>query len=255
MTTNPVLDVIRAHGSVRRYKPDPVPVSVVETIIAAGQRASTSSNMQTYSVVAVTQQETRDHLAQLCGGQEHISQAPVFLAWCADRYRLERLNEMRGYAHNTEYLENFLVAAVDAALAAQNATLAAESLGLGICYIGGIRNNPTSVIELLGLPKHVFPITGMTLGYPVIQPRIRPRLSQNAILHWEEYDLEQDEALLHYDRAMIETGIYKGRQVNVPGVDGEMEDYGWLEHTARRTSTPKRIDLLSAVKAQGFGMK
>lgn len=255
MLESPVLTLMQVHGSVRRYKPDPVPATVVETIVAAGQRASTSSNMQTYSVVAVTQQESRDQLAKLCGGQKHISQAPVFLAWCADRYRLERLNEMRGYEHNAEYLENFLVAAVDAAIAAQNAALAAESLGLGICYIGGIRNNPASVIELLGLPKYLFPVTGMTLGYPADKPPIRPRLPVDAILHWERYKPNQDIALRAYDRTMIETGIYKGRQVDIPDREGELEDYGWLEHTARRTSQPKRTDLLDMVKAQGFGMK
>ena len=252
---NPTLDLIHAHGSVRRYNPDLLPASVVETIVAAGQRASTSSNMQTYSVVAVTDQQKRDQLSELCGGQKHIAQAPVFLAWCADRYRLERLNELRGYQHNAEYLENFLVAAVDVALAAQNAALAAESLGLGICYIGGIRNNSASVIELLGLPKYVFPITGMTVGYPENPPRLRPRLQQDAILHWEQYELDQDAALHAYDRTMVETGIYRGRQVDVPGVEGEMEDYGWLEHTARRTSGPKRKELLSVVKSQGYGMK
>ncbi len=252
---NPTLDLIHAHGSVRRYKPDSVPASVVETIIAAGQRASTSSNMQTYSVVAVTAKETRTQLAELCGGQQHVAEAPVFLVWCADRYRLEQLNQMRGYEHNAEYLENFLVAAVDVSLAAQNAALAAESLGLGICYIGGIRNNSASVIKLLGLPKYVFPITGMTLGYPEQSPGVRPRLPQEAILHWEQYNPEQESALHAYDKTMIETGIYNGRQVDIPGSDGQMEDYGWLEHTARRTSQPKRKDLLSIVQSQGFGMK
>ena len=253
--TNPTLELIHAHGSVRHYKPDPVPASLVETIVAAAQRASTSSNMQTYSVVAVTAHETRVQLAKLCGEQQHIVDAPVFLAWCADRYRLEELNRMRGYQHNAEYLESFLVAAMDAVIAAQNAALAAESLGLGICYIGGIRNKSASVIELLGLPRHVFPITGMTLGYPVRSPRIRPRLPQEAILHWEEYDPDQEAALRAYDRTMIETGIYQGRQVDIPGKEGEMEEYGWLEHTARRTSQPSRTELLSDVKSQGFGIK
>ena len=256
MMKNPVLDLIHAHGSVRRYKPDLVPASVVEAIVAAAQRASTSSNMQTWSVVAVTAKETRSQLAELCGGQKHIVQAPVFLAWCADRYRIEQLNLMRGYQHNAEYLENFLVATVDAAIAAQNAALAAESLGLGICYIGGIRNNSASVIDLLGLPKHLFPIAGMTLGYPENLAPVRPRLPQDAILHWERYNPEQGDALHAYDQTMIETGIYKGRQVDVPGKEGEkMEEYGWLEHTARRTSQPSRTELLSVVKAQGFGMK
>ena len=252
---NSTLELIHAHGSVRRYKPDPVPASVVEMIVAAAQRTSTSSNMQVYSVVAVTVKETRLQLAELCGDQQQIADAPVFLAWCADSYRLEQLNQMRGYEHDAEYLESFLVGAVDAALAAQTAALAAESLGLGICYIGGIRNKSASVIELLGLPKHVFPITGMTLGYPEHSSRIRPRLPQEAVLHWEQYNPNQESALHAYDQTMIESGIYKDRQVDVPGKAGEMEAYGWLEHTARRTSQPKRTDLLSVVRAQGFGMK
>ena len=252
---NPVLDQIHKHGSVRRYKPDPVFDVLVETIVAAGQRASTSSNMQTYSVIAVRSADVRKQLAEISGGQKHVSEAPLFLLWCADRYRLEKLNQMRGYEHDAEYLEAFLVAAVDASLAAQNAALAAESLGLGICYIGGIRNNTARVIELLGLPKHLFPVTGMTLGYPEEEPLIRPRLPLSAVLHWEKYDPDQQEALLAYDRAMIETGIYKGRQVDVPGKDGEMEDYGWLEHTARRTSQPKRTEMSAVVRAQGFGLK
>jgi FMN reductase (NADPH) len=252
---NPTLDLIHAHGSVRRYKPDPVPASLVETIIAAGQRASTSSNMQVYSVVAITNAEKRAKLAKIAGGQKHITQAPLFLLWCADRARLDRACELRGYEQNTETLENFLVAAVDAAIAAQNAALAAESLGLGICYIGAIRNDTTAVIKLLDLPKGVFPITGMTLGYPEEAPMIRPRLPQEAILHWESYNHNQDDALHAYDQAMIETGIYNNRQIPVSGKEGETEAYGWMEHTARRASTPKREEMLSLVKKQGFGMK
>lgn len=252
---NPTLTQIHRHGSVRRYKPDPVPASVIKKIVAAGQRASTSSNMQTYSVVAVTSQEKRDQLAERCGGQKHISQAPVFLAWCADRARLDRVAELCGYSQNLEMLENFLVAAVDAAVAAQNAALAAESLGLGICYIGGIRNDPQGVIDLLKLPRGVFPITGMTVGFPEASPKPRPRLPQAAILHWENYNPDQDEALYAYDQTMQETGIYKGRQAPVPGKDGEMEAYGWMEHTARRIIKRKREALLPTLKKQGFGME
>ncbi len=132
----------------------------------AGQRAATSSNMQLTSVVAVTDAATRRTLSELCGDQKHIAQAPIFLAWCADRARLDRACELRGYTQDTTTVESFLVAAVDVAIAMQNATLAAESLGLGTCYIGAIRNNPQDVIELLQLPKHVMPIAGMTVGWP-----------------------------------------------------------------------------------------
>jgi FMN reductase (NADPH) len=254
--STPTIEQIYAHYSVRRYKPDPVPRETVEAVVAAGQRASTSSNLQTYSVVAVVNEGKRQRLADLCGGQRQIRQAPVFMAWCADLNRLDRVCHMRGYQQITGYLESFLVSAVDAALAMQNAALAAESLGLGMCYIGAIRNQPEEVIELLELPPLVFPISGMTLGWPAAEPFIRPRLPLEAILHWECYDPAGEEAALQaYDQAMVETGIYRGRQVPVPGVEGEVEDYGWLEHSARRASRAVRTGLRGVLEQQGFGLQ
>lgn len=252
---NPTLNLIHAHGSVRRYKPDPVPASLIETIVAAGQRASTSSNKQTYSIIAVTDEEKRLALMEIAGGQIQIQQAPVFLTFCADRARLNRVSELRGYEQNFSTIESFLISAVDAAIVAQNTALAAESLGLGICYIGAIRNNAEKVIEILNLPKGVFPITGMTVGVPLHPIRIRPRLPQEAILHWESYNPDQDEALFAYDQTMIETGIYKDRQVPIKGKESEIESYGWMEHTARRVSNPARPELRAIIEKQGFGLK
>ena len=253
--TTPTIEQIHGHASARSYKPDPVPVDMVEAIVAAGQRASTSSNLQTYSVVAVTDADRRLRLAELCGNQKHIPQAPVFLAWCADLSRLDRVCQMRGYEQVASYVESFLVAAVDAAIAMQTATLAAESLGLAMCYIGAIRNHPQAVIDLLELPRLVFPISGMTLGWPADEPFIRPRLPLNAVLHWERYDTTNEpQALAEYDRAMIETGIYKGRQVPVPGSDGDVEEYGWMEHSARRVSQAMRTELRQILAQQGFDL-
>jgi FMN reductase (NADPH) len=254
--STPTIEQIYRHWSVRAYRDEPVTAELVETIVAAGQRASTSSNLQSYSVVAVTDRDRRARLADLCGGQGQIYQAPVFLAWCADLARLDRVCQMRGYQQVAEYLESFLVATVDAALAMQNAALAAESLGLGMGYIGAIRNKPQEVIELLELPRLVFPISGMTLGWPAGEPFIRPRLPLEAVLHWERYDTSDGvEALEAYDQAMIETGIYKGRQVQVRGSEGEMEAYGWLEHTARRVSRPVRTHLRDNLHQQGLELK
>ncbi|MCU0502369.1 MAG: nitroreductase family protein [Anaerolineae bacterium] len=233
-----------------------MPAETIETLVVAGQRASTSSNLQMTSVVAVTDAATRARLAELCGGQAHIAQAPVFLAWCADLQRLDRACEQRGVDQVTDYVENFLVAAVDVAIAAQNAALAAESLGLGICYIGSIRNNTARVIELLELPRLVFPVVGMTLGWPAAQPLIRPRLPVSAVLHWEKYDPQpKDEELREYDRMMIDTGIYEGRQVAVPGKPEQMENYGWTEHSARRVAQALRTELREVLERQGFGLK
>jgi len=252
---NPTLDLIHAHGSCRRYRPDPLPDSAIETIVEAGQRASTSSNMQAFSAIAVTNPAKRAELARLCGEQKHIAQAPAFLAWCADLARIERACQLRGLPQSSEHIENFLIAAIDAVIAAQNAALAAESLGLGICYIGAIRNNPREIIQLLELPRLVFPVTGMTVGWPVKNPPVRPRLGLEAVLHWESYNTEQDQSLLAYDREMAATGIYEGRQVEIPGKPGEMEEYGWLEHSARRVVNPMRTHLREVLAEQGFLLK
>jgi len=251
--STPTIELIRRHGSVRHYKPDPVPADMIETIVAAAQRSSTSSNLQMWSVIAITDADTRVHLSNLCGDQKHIVEAPIFLAWCADLSRLDRVCQLRGYSQVTEYVENFLVAAVDCVIAAQTAALAAESLGLGICYIGSIRNQTQQVIDLLSLPRLVFPITGMTLGWPAATPVLRPRLPLDAVLHWETFDRRhEDQALRDYDRAMLQTGIYQGRQVPVPGKPEETEEYGWLEHSARRVSQPTRTDLHKILSQQGF---
>ncbi len=255
--TNPTLDLIHKHGSVRSYKPDPVPQELIESIVIAGQRAATSSNLQMYSVVALQDATRRAQMQTFCNNQKHISQAPVFLTWCADLSRLDRVCEMQGYQQEAGYVENFLLAAVDVAIMMQNAGLAAESLGLGFCYIGSIRNSPQEVIDLLKLPKYTFPVCGMTLGWPTQPPRIRPRLPLEAVLHWETYD-SSDEArhLQAYDEAMVATGIYQGRQVKVEK-DGQIEeqDYGWTEHSARRVSNVLRPHLREVLRKQGFELK
>jgi hypothetical protein len=192
----------------------------------------------------------------MCGNQAHIREAPVFLAWCADLATLERVCQLRGYTQVTEYAENFIIAALDVSIAAQNAALAAESLGLGICYIGSIRNNPAEVIELLGLSRLTFAITGMTLGWPDKQAKIKPRLPLQSVLHWETYDrAAEDDGLPTYDAAMIATSIYKGRQVPVPGKPKAMEDYCWMEHSTRRVSQAVRTKLRAALEQQGYSLK
>ena len=253
--TTPTIEQICKHGSVRNFRDEPVPIETVETIVAAAQRSATSSNLQVYSVIAVTDAERRARLSELCGNQAQIAQTPVFLAWCADLSRLDRVCERRGYTQRADLLEAFLVSAVDVAIAMQTATLAAESLGLGTCYIGAIRNHPDQVIELLGLPRLTFAVSGITLGWPVAPPSPRPRLPLQAVLHWQTYDASDEEQLLaEYDRAMIDTGIYDGRQVPVPGVEGEMEEYGWQEHSARRVSQPHRAHLRGVLKELGLDL-
>lgn len=264
-----LLRLLHAHVSVRRYTPNPVDDETVRRIVDAGRRAATSSNLQMGSAVVVRDNDTRDELARLCGDQDHIRHAPIFIAWCADRSRLARGCEIQGHRQDTDYLESFLVAAVDVAIMMQNAVVAAEALGLGTCYIGGLRNDTGAVVELLELPRYVFPVAGMTLGWPrrsssdgAKPVRTKPRLDLEAILHWERYNQDDRTYLEAYDRVMADTGIYRGREMPLPGGsswgDKEREDerpYGWLEHSARRVMVPTRIDLAEVAKRQGFGLR
>jgi FMN reductase (NADPH) len=253
---NKTLELIHNHASVRHFRPDPLSDEIIEKIVSAGQCASTSSNIQAYSAIAVREAEKRELLAGLCGNQRFIAEAPVFLAWCADLARLDHVCQIRGYIQDANFVESLLVAVVDTALAAQNAALAAESLGLGICYIGSIRNNSSEVIDLLELPRLTFPITGMTIGWPSHPPHLRPRLPLSSILHWEHYDSSnEEEALRKYDQEMIATGIYENRQIAVSGKPDPVEDYGWTEHTARRLSRAVRTGLREVIEKQGFGFK
>ena len=252
---NPTIKQIHQHGSVRNFKPASISDTLIETIVAAGQRASTSSNLQMYSVVVVSDAAKRAKLQEYCGDQKQIGLAPVFLAWCADLSRLARISQTQGHTHQMHNVENFLTAAVDTAILMQTAGLAAESLGLGFCFIGGIRSNPQAVIDLLQLPPLVFPISGMTLGWPVEPPLVRPRLPLGAILHHEMYSTaDEGQHLAAYDDAMIATGIYDNRQVDATE-SMSAEAYGWQEHSARRVARNVRPHLRGVLNDQGFPLK
>ncbi|MCU1662207.1 MAG: nitroreductase [Pseudonocardia sp.] len=174
----------------------------------AAQSAATSGNLQLWSVVAVRNAGRRARLAALAGGQRHVEQAPLLLVWLADLARARRIAvERAGEAEGADYLESALVAFVDAALAAQNAALAAESLGLGTVYIGAVRNRPREVAEELGLPQHVVAVVGLVVGWADSAggESVKPRLPQDVVLHRERYDLDvQQEQIRAYDRLLAD---------------------------------------------------
>lgn len=240
---NDTLDTLLAHRSVRKYLPTPVSPEVLEMAIAAAQSASSSSNLQVWSVVAVTDPARRARLAELCGNQKHVRDCPLFLAWIADMGRLAHIGDELGMQlEGLDYVEAPLLGVVDAALAAQNALVAFESLGLGGVYIGGLRNNAAQVAEELGLPTHAFGVFGMCVGYPdPAEPAsIKPRLPQEAVLHHETYSLAaQGAALDRYEQEM--DAFYK--------TEG-MSTLGWRERCARRIATVK--SLTGREKLRGF---
>lgn len=207
-TWNSVLEALMSHCSVRAYLPTALPEGTTELLVVAAQSAATSSNMQTWSVVAVEDQGRRDRLAVMAGNQKHISQAPLFLLFLADLSRADRIGAAAGQAMaGTPYTESFMVALIDAALAAQNATVAAESMGLGTVYIGSMRNYPEKVATEIGLPPNCMVAFGLCVGMPdpAHPSAVKPRLPQSMILHHERYDAGHDAAgLAAYEATFTE---------------------------------------------------
>ena len=222
------------HRSVRGFKPDPLPAGTLETLIAAAQSAATSSNLQTWSVVAVNNPATRAEFARIANNQKHIEQCPLFLAFIADVSRLERLGDQEKVPLEVlPYLETYLVAAIDAALAAQNAVTAAESLGLANVYIGAMRNDVVRVAELLDLPSGAMCVFGLCIGYAAdgVTNAVKPRLPQSAILHHERYSGAKDQEIrATYDAELA----HYSRQ-------HEMAQYSWTERVLSRTQKIKAM--------------
>ncbi|AFZ23373.1 nitroreductase [Cylindrospermum stagnale PCC 7417] len=247
------LTTLLSHRSIRAYLSQSLPAGTLETLVAAAQSASTSSNLQTWSVVAVEDENRKEELAKLAGNQAHIRQAPLFLVWLADLARLTYIAENSGLPHEgLDFLEMFLMATIDATLAAQNAVVAAELLGLGTVYIGGIRNQPEKVAQVLNLPPHVVGVFGLCVGYPdpAVNAAIKPRLPQSAVLHRETYQLAtQDEAIAQYNEVM--KAFYAAQNMNIPG--------DWSEHSAKRIAFAESLSgrdrLSEALKNLGFKLR
>lgn len=183
---NETLRLMDAHRSIRRFKPDPIPDADIERAVRAGQMASTSSNVQAYSVIHVIDPARLDALAELAGPQEKVRRCGAFLVICAATRRHRLISERAGQPFHDTF-ENFLVATIDAALFAQNLSLAFESMGYGICYIGGVRNDLPRVARTLELPAYVYPVFGLCVGLPDEQPSPRPRLPADSVLFRDTY--------------------------------------------------------------------
>jgi FMN reductase (NADPH) len=241
---NSTINQLQQHRSIRKYKSDPLTEEQLKAIIESAQSAPTSSNMQAYSVIAVTNPETKRELAKLAANQPYIEECPVFLVWCADLHRLQHATAAVEEVQMPTSTEIFIIATVDAALAAQNATLAAESLGLGTVYIGGIRDNIRDISKLLRLPKFVYPVFGMCVGYPDQEPTHRPRLPVEAILHREHYSTD------HYDASIEQYN--QSLQTFMASRVGGNRDTNWSKEMAKRLKVRKRDDVTGFLHDQGF---
>lgn len=238
----PTIDLLRAHCSVRKFTDRPISDDQRAAIIASAQSAPSSSFLQCSSIIRITDKSLREQLVTLSGGQPHVAQAAEFWVFCADFNRLLQIcpNAQLGLA------EQLLLGAVDTAMMGQNAFTAAESLGLGGVYIGGIRNSIEAVTELLGLPKYVLPLFGLCLGWPDQDHGVKPRMPAAMLVHENQYQPVNKDVLAQYDEEMAQYYLSRGSNTRRDT---------WSDHICRTVIKESRPFILDYLHKQGWATR
>jgi len=253
-----LFDILARHRSIRAYKSDPIPEADLERILHAATRASSSGNMQTYSIIVTRDAARRKRLWELHYRQDMILQAPVLLTFCVDWHRMTRWCRLSDADPAFDTLLSFLVGFADALIAAQNAALAAEGLGLGICYMGTTLGATETLCEFFDLPEGVFPATTLVMGVPDENPEVRARLPLEGIVHQEHYE-PFDDARVRETYRERETEGWKryttfpdlAAKIRASGVKNLAQVYTQLKYTrTENAATARRI--LKTLEAQGF---
>lgn len=242
-----VIELMKAHASVRDYKEQQLSREEVSELVEAAQHAASSYFVQAYSIVWVTDPTKRKKLGELSKNTKQMEGAGAVFLLCADYNRLQHAGKLQGQEIVFDRAENMIVAVTDVGLLAQNLVLAAESKGYGICYIGGVRSNMEAISELVGLPEGVFPVYGLTVGVPNEANGVKPRLPVEAVLHENEYDQVKYETLLPaYDETI--QAYYKSRGSN-------QKSATWTQQMAQFLSKPHREDLKEVLAKKGYLFK
>lgn len=239
---NSVIDTMLSHRSIRQYTDEPIAPEQLNAIIQSGIAASSSSMLQVVSVIRITDPEKRKALARLAGNQAYVEKAAEFLVFCIDYQRHFELNP----EVTPEYTELTLIGAIDSGIMAQNCLLAAESLGLGGVYIGGLRNGVKEADELLGLPKYSAALFGLCLGHPAQDPEIKPRLAPEVLVHENQYQPLNKQQVAKYDDVMA--SYYASRTSN-------QKQSSWSEQVTSKISGEVRPHILGYLNSKGLAKK
>jgi nitroreductase/FMN reductase [NAD(P)H] len=245
------LAYLAGRRSCRDYLDRAVDPALVETLAAAAFCAPTKSDLQQRDLVIVRDPGLRAEIDALFPNDPWIAAAPVFLVFCGNNRRQRQLHEWRGRAFVNDHLDAFFNAAVDAAILLAAFVIAAERAGLGCCPISAVRNHAARVSELLGLPDHVFPVAGLTLGWPAEAGEIGLRLPLEVTLHEDRFDeAGLQEAVAAYDTRRAEAQPYAKQRG--AGDYGTADPYTWSEDKARQYNRPERADFGAFIRAKGF---
>ncbi|KAI8961591.1 nitroreductase [Daldinia sp. FL1419] len=240
---NSTLKTLLQHKSIRDFLPDPLAPGTLELLTAAAQSAATSSNLQTWSAVAITTPSLKSQVAILCANQAFIHAAPLLLIFCADLARLTTVCAQ----HDTpgtglEFLEMYTMAVIDASVAAQNVCVAAESLGLGTCYVGAARNRARELASLLSLPSRVVALFGLAVGRPNPEAppaAVKPRLPQDEVLHRETWGQSRDGSQQQEKQTNLET--YDEILADFNEKQGRGDAPSWTYRSAHRIATVESL--------------
>lgn len=241
---NEVINLLNSHRSLRKFTDEKLSLDTIKTLVSAAQSASTSSYVQAYSIMGVTDPEKKKALREI-STQSYVEHNGHLFVFIVDFYRHTELAKKSGQEITYAKTENLIVGTVDATLAAQNLAVAAESLDLGICYIGSLRNDMRKAIEILDLPEGAFPLFGMVVGHPTEEGSQKERLPFEAVYHENTYqridDVEGD--IAEYDERI--SNYYKER------TDGKRDDK-WSNQVIDMLSKKQRLDVDTVLKEQGF---
>lgn len=219
-----IIEAMHRHRSIREYSAKPVSDEMLTEILEAGIRASSSGNMQTYSIIVTQDLELRKQLYEPHMEQSMVLDAPILVTFCADFNRMRRWLRVSDAPDNFDNFMSFMIAAIDAVLVSQNVALAAEAKGLGICYMGSTLANCDQIGRILQLPPGVVPVVGFSLGYPEENPALRDRLPLDGLVHFETYNEYTDERIREIYRERETKGWE--RYMSIPRLRRMVEESG-----------------------------
>jgi nitroreductase len=242
-------------GSVRKFRPDPVPYPTLRRLCALALCAPTKSDLQQRDIIIVDAPAVKSGIvALLTGGplgQQWIADAPSLLIFCGNNRRQRRIHALRDKPFVNDHLDAFFNAAVDAGIALSAFVIAAEAEGFGACPISAVRNHSEALSRLLKLPDHVFPVAGLAVGHPAEAPLPSMRLPLSATVHRNSFSEDGlDDAIEAYDRRRAAAQPYAAQRAVKEF--GTAEHYGWSEDKARQYARPERADFGAYVKRIGF---
>ncbi|MFM1816474.1 MAG: hypothetical protein RLZ98_3169 [Pseudomonadota bacterium] len=251
-----VLTAMAARGSRRAFRNDPVDARLIDLLCAIAFSSPTKSDLQQRDIVLVRDPRVRRALTELLPGNKLVASAPELLFFCGNNRRQRQIHDWRGHPFPNDHLDAFFNAAVDAGIALSAFVIAAEAVGLGCCPISTIRDRADGVAKVLGLPRYVFPVAGMAVGWPKDDKiKVSMRLPTRTTLHVDRFDDSSvEEQVEQYDRRREAAQPYaEQRSPELYGTSAN--GYGWSEDKARQYSVSQRQDFGSFVRAQGFNLE